>query len=112
MICLYCNTNFLSKGFCKGKYCSIKCKRLGIKRECRRRDREWFISLKNKPCVDCGRSFPACCMDFDHIDGNKQFSVGKGLFGSKTKLLIEISKCELVCANCHRIRTEQRRNKC
>src|SRR6266702_860726 len=104
MFCLYCNINFTYKGFSKGKFCSTECKRRHIKKECRLRDRQWFIELKNKPCTDCGGTFPACCMDFDHLGDDKQFSVGKGLFGSKAKLLAEISKCELVCANCHRIR--------
>jgi len=60
--------------------------------------------------MDCGRTFPAFVMDFDHRDG-KQFEIGTGQargYGIKT-LVAEIAKCDLVCSNCHRIRTFARR---
>jgi hypothetical protein len=66
-------------------------------------------SLKDKPCMDCGGSFPVCCMDYDHRDPSlKSFAVGQyHAINSWTKMLEEISKCDLVCANCHRIRTQK-----
>jgi hypothetical protein len=65
--------------------------------------------LKNHPCMDCGGSFPPECMDFDHVRGRKLFSVGMSLDHHPwPKLLVEIKKCDLVCANCHRIRTTRR----
>ena len=71
--------------------------------------------LKTKPCADCNVSYPAYVMDFDHRIGNEKLSSiarmirdGRG----KEKIIAEMSKCELVCANCHRERTYQRlRNK-
>lgn len=70
---------------------------------------EWFASLKDKPCVDCGNKFPHYVMDFDHIK-NKEFTLSNARQGrySKEKILKEIDKCELVCSNCHRIRTHNR----
>jgi len=70
---------------------------------------EWFISLKDKPCVDCGVKFPHYVMDFDHVK-NKEFTLSNARQGrySKEKILKEIDKCELVCSNCHRIRTHNR----
>ncbi len=66
---------------------------------------------KTRQCVDCGfsgKKFPYV-LDFDHANnaGMKQFNVGNW---SRSVLSIEaivreIEKCELVCANCHRIRT-------
>lgn len=71
--------------------------------------------LKNVPCKDCENKYPTCCMDFDHIRGKKEFNISTGVcqkrFGLK-KILKEINKCELVCANCHRIRTTNTRNAC
>lgn len=68
--------------------------------------------LKSKPCTDCGYSFPSCCMDFDHLDGTKKVDNISAMIGNRTtsreKIYEEISKCELVCSNCHRIRTHQR----
>lgn len=79
----------------------------------RERTRAFIESLKvGRPCADCGEKFLTICMDFDHVGSSKQFnvseSVSKGL--GKMRILGEISKCELVCSNCHRIRTSVRRN--
>lgn len=63
--------------------------------------------LKAAPCTDCNQSFPYFVMDFDHLR-DKSCNVSE-YRGSTRKLLKEIEKCELVCANCHRIRTQQRR---
>ena len=62
---------------------------------------------KRDPCMDCGASFPTYVMDLDHRDPKKKVSKVSALVysGSETLLLAEIAKCDLVCANCHRIRT-------
>lgn len=64
-------------------------------------------ALKDQPCVDCGGRFPPVCMDFDHVRGTKIESVGRLVVRavSKARVLAEIAKCELRCANCHRIKT-------
>lgn len=63
------------------------------------------------PCTDCGHTFPACVMDFDHVSGEKVNNIGTMVAHgwSKEKILKEMAKCELVCANCHRIRTWKRK---
>lgn len=68
--------------------------------------REELKKLKEVPCKDCGNTYPWFCMDFDHLDSKqKKFNLGQALrFGSK-KIRQEIAKCEIVCSNCHRIRT-------
>lgn len=66
-------------------------------------------ALKDKPCVDCGQSFPPCVMDFDHVRGAKSRCVGNLFNVSEARLMAEIDKCDLVCSNCHRIRTAARR---
>ena len=72
--------------------------------------RDFIRESKNKPCADCGISFPYYVMQFDHVRGEKALNIGnvtsKGL--SITKLKKEISKCDVVCANCHAIRTHER----
>lgn len=69
--------------------------------------------LKSQPCTDCRQIFDPECMDFDHLDGaEKSFNVSSGVtraYHSWEAILIEIAKCELVCANCHRLRTKIRR---
>ena len=66
--------------------------------------------LKVKPCIDCGRSFPPEAMDFDHISGDKKYTISTMFSSPWTKVLEEIDKCELICANCHRVRTHKRRS--
>lgn len=66
----------------------------------------------NAYCKDCNKQYPYYVLDFDHIK-DKKFTIGHFYkASSKEKLLEEISKCELVCSNCHRIRTHNRKHKC
>lgn len=67
--------------------------------------------LKRSPCTDCGNSYPPSVMDFDHLDATTKKAcvhhlVQKGR--SLSMVMREIEKCELVCSNCHRIRTGKR----
>lgn len=75
----------------------------------RRRDekRAWFVEQKSKPCADCGQTYHYACMDFDHRRGTKAAVVSHlvAQMCSKERILAEIAKCDLVCANCHRVRT-------
>jgi hypothetical protein len=71
--------------------------------------RQWLDGMKDKPRMDCGGSFPPACMEFDHVRGKKLFCIGPSLRLTQQRVLTEIAKCDLVCANCHRIRTQQRR---
>jgi len=65
-------------------------------------------ALKDVPCLDCGGCFQPVAMDFDHIRGEKIATVAQMRSMPWARALLEIAKCELVCANCHRIRTQQR----
>lgn len=61
-------------------------------------------------CVDCGYNAHPDALDFDHLpDFDKLFDLAKGWSRSWDAVLQEITKCEVVCANCHRIRTAARR---
>jgi hypothetical protein len=61
-------------------------------------------------CCDCGNKFPYYVLDFDHRDPNeKSYQPAKlSETGSWEKMLAEIAKCDVVCANCHRERTHQK----
>lgn len=65
--------------------------------------------LKDKCCIDCNLG-DIRVLEFDHVknkSGNiSRFVQEKGW----TKILEEINKCDVVCANCHRIRTYTRIN--
>jgi hypothetical protein len=68
----------------------------------------WLRELRRVPCLDCGGIFPPHVMDFDHRDPTtKLFSVAadKVLLKNRAVLEAEVAKCDVICANCHRIRT-------
>lgn len=72
----------------------------------------WVKKYKeNSPCADCNVKYAYYVMDFDHIDpAKKKFMIGRAVStGGKSLKIIrkEIEKCDLVCANCHRIRTHK-----
>lgn len=70
--------------------------------------KEWLNQIKlESGCVDCGYDSNAVALQFDHLD-NKEFMISTNRNLSKARLLEEISKCEVVCANCHAIRTTRR----
>jgi hypothetical protein len=79
----------------------------------RRAIREHIIALKEStPCADCKITHHFVVSQYDHLPQfTKLFNLAK--FHQYTLdlnvVLAEIAKCELVCANCHAIRTHERR---
>lgn len=78
------------------------------------RYKERFVAIvteyKSKGCADCGKVYPPYVMDFDHLEDTEKVANVASMAGwSLEKVEAEIAKCEVVCANCHRIRTHKRR---
>ena len=68
-------------------------------------------SSKETPCKDCGIRYPHYVMEFDHLiprNGGPTIAALSQKLGLK-KLLKLIMQCDVVCANCHKIRTHFRR---
>jgi len=63
------------------------------------------IDLKSVPCADCKGEYHYCQMDFDHVRGEKLGQVPK--MGSKKAIKAEAAKCDVICANCHRVRSQK-----
>lgn len=86
--------------------------------ECHRRTRQERYALiraikEGSPCSDCERKFPYFVMDFDHRDRTtkvKDISLLVKQYAPWHKVLDEVKKCDLVCANCHRLRTYKGQN--
>lgn len=90
----------------------IECDRVPMSsrsREHDRRLRAWVQSQKEGiPCSECGIVFDTVVADWHHRDpSQKLFSIScfHRITKDKTKILEEIAKCDLVCSNCHRIKT-------
>jgi hypothetical protein len=60
--------------------------------------------LETHPCVDCGIA-DIRVLQFDHIERGPDIRRISKLIGTRNKLLAELEKCEVRCANCHMIRT-------
>lgn len=73
--------------------------------------KEELRKLKSAPCTDCGNTYPYYVMQFDHLPQFDKIDDITRLVTrvSSSTLKEELSKCELVCANCHAIRTWTRR---
>lgn len=73
---------------------------------------EWVNKLKQMPCMDCKQSFEPFVMDFDHrAPFEKRYTIGfmASKRMPKAAILEEIAKCDLVCSNCHRVRTYRKK---
>lgn len=67
---------------------------------------EWLREVRNGlSCQQCGEADPAC-LDFHHRDpAEKEVELGrivKVKGWSKARIMAEIEKCDVLCANCHR----------
>lgn len=88
---------------------AVVCNR---KRKLKRRKILDEIKLKSG-CVDCGYRKRAIALDFDHVRGVKTFNIARAMGEMRPFELIleEVMKCDVRCANCHRVVTEDRKNK-
>jgi hypothetical protein len=69
--------------------------------------------LKSAPCTDCKERFDPHCMEYDHRNPRtKRLSIATMVaqcYNLKA-ILKEIKKCDLVCSNCHALRTWRQRH--
>jgi hypothetical protein len=75
----------------------------------RARNRAYVIEfLSVHSCVDCGNA-DLRVLEFDHVRGEKSYDVSRLVCSGARlwRLKNEIEKCEIRCANCHRIKTAQ-----
>ena len=98
------------------KYCSVKCRHNAPNKKLRtqafqqsRRDLVNKIKIE-RGCAVCGYNTHSAALDFNHIRGDKVFSVSQDLKVAMHKLLAEIDKCEILCANCHRVHTYENKH--
>ena len=64
----------------------------------------WWQDYKSDlTCSKCPENHPAC-IEFHHRSNNKEMSLSNAIKNgwSKDKILEEVAKCDVLCANCHR----------
>lgn len=84
----------------------IKSQHKRRKQECRDNINEY---LKKHPCIDCGND-NLVVLEFDHKNRDEKYKSVSQMMASGyswVKVKKEIDKCEVRCANCHRIRTAE-----
>lgn len=126
-VCLGCGMPFWSLR-ARNEFCSAECYALmyvnaGVEGYNHRRYLGFKISKDNRSpfsalvagfkmnfgCSDCGYIQHPAALQFDHVSGTKEKDISR--IRKMTALLREIGKCEVVCANCHSIRTYERLQK-
>ena len=96
-----CSKQHYGLGYCVNHYGRIN--RFARKRAC--------IRYMGGKCSDCGGEFRPECYDFDNVTdepGHENIGNMMSRNASDEAILDELKRCELVCANCHRTRTEKR----
>ena len=70
-----------------------------------RERKQWAVVYKGNQCLDCGNQFPLAVYDFHHRnEDDKSNNPSYFIKLSKERAISELDKCDLLCANCHRIR--------
>jgi hypothetical protein len=86
-------------------YCSTLCNN-----KAQRHKRQDFLNAYKleKGCARCGYNSHPAALQFNHIDPSKKsFNIGENKRKSLESILLEIEKCEVLCANCHAIHTQE-----
>lgn len=105
--CKECKREAIGKHYQLNKE-KYKSRAVKHNKKARNKIRQYIRECKNIPCMDCKKSFPHYVMDFDHLYDKKINVADIVKFCSMRMAKEEISKCEIVCSNCHRERTWQR----
>ena len=113
--CLTCELMFTPHDN-RQKYCCPKCRNNSSgKRVTTQRYQQSRRDLINKikverGCVVCGYNAHAAALDFNHVRGEKLFNVSQDTKKAWINMRAEIEKCDVLCANCHRIHTYENRH--
>jgi len=84
---------------------SCRCKKCAVEAVQKRRNdlKSLAVKYKGGKCEKCGYDKYVGALDFHHVNDDKEFSVGmKGYTRSWENVKLELDKCVLLCANCHR----------
>lgn len=88
-----------------------KTQKLKVQQEAKDRNGQYVYDyLLRNPCVECGEA-RVPCLQFDHIkDKYKNISDMVKDAHSLDKIIAEMAKCRVLCANCHAVHTARQFN--
>ena len=98
------------------KFCAPKCRHNSpakklVTQAFQQTRRDLINKIKmERGCAVCGYNAHPAALDFNHIHGDKAFSISQDPKVAMHKLLSEIDKCEVLCANCHRVHTYENKH--
>lgn len=104
-VCRVCNSVVAKKHYTKNE--QKRKETIYAAKDRRRKEARLFILEKLKSgCSVCPEKDPIV-LDFDHFSGNKRYNLSKMVSDgmSITKIEDELSKCQILCSNCHRRKT-------
>ena len=102
--CRACRADYNREHYLANKQRYVDQARAQMQRLAVERHRYLLEYFGANPCADCGETNPLV-LEFDHLR-DKCFNIGSALpYRNWKSILAEIEKCEVVCANCHRVRT-------
>jgi len=107
-ICKKCMREVRIIHYSKNKNKIKKRSRINNRRYKKRNSQFIWDYLKQNPCVDCGETDPIV-LEFDHR-GDKEYDVSKLVSCALNKIIKEIAKCDVRCANCHKRKTAKQFN--
>jgi len=108
--CRDCQRDYQKQYYIKNRQRALELQGKKRKRTKDRNQEFVYKILSNSNCVDCGCG-DFRVLEFDHLpEHEKKHNISNILHHGYSLEVIkeEISKCEVVCANCHRIRTHER----
>ena len=86
-------------------YAKNKARRVELNKKWQEGVKQWYAEYKKTlTCSRCPES-DAVCLDFHHLDPTKKdYTVSQTMWSGASikKILTEIEKCVVLCANCHR----------
>lgn len=106
-ICLYCGTVLTNENsYGNGKHCCKKCtSKITLMTD--RKTKQELVEMAGEVCQECKSKFDARLLCFHHIvpeEKNKNFHY---IVKSKERMKEEMSKCVLLCENCHRLKHKE-----
>lgn len=106
-LCKHCGETRAKKFYGKMKTTCYSCHGKAIEKE-RKARRIKAIEHKGGKCELCGYNKFSGALEFHHLNPKKKDPSGLRAYSLK-RLLLEVDKCMLLCANCHREKHEELR---